>query len=133
MEIETGSETPANAEDWPSDWMRATLGIFALRALEAGPSYGYAIISGLQAHGLGTVKGGTLYPLLSRYEAAGLVAAEWRPGDGGPGRKYFSLTERGHEELERLRVEWRRFTTNSNTYLRTTSSDEGNPDGQQGR
>ncbi len=99
--------------------MRATLGILALRALEPGASYGYAIITKLESQGLGTVKGGTLYPLLSRYEAAGLVAADWRPGDGGPGRKYFSLTERGHAELERLRVEWEQFTTRSNDYLRT--------------
>ncbi len=31
-------------EAWPSDWLRATLGLAALRALEDGPSYGYAII-----------------------------------------------------------------------------------------
>lgn len=102
--------------------MRATLGIFALRALEPGSSYGYAIIADLESHGLGTVKGGTLYPLLSRYEAAGLIGAEWRPGDGGPGRKYFSLTDRGRDELERLRDEWGQFTTTSNDYLRVAMS-----------
>ncbi len=102
---------------WPSDWMRAVLGMFALRAVEQGASYGYAIISDLEANGLGTVKGGTLYPLLSRYESAGFVAVEWRPGDAGPGRKYFSLTDRGRSELERTRSEWLRFTANGNDYL----------------
>ncbi|MBG6109058.1 PadR family transcriptional regulator [Frigoribacterium sp. CG_9.8] len=104
---------------WPSDWMRAVLGMFALRAVEQGASYGYAIISDLEANGLGTVKGGTLYPLLSRYESAGFVAVEWRPGDAGPGRKYFSLTDRGRSELERTRSEWLRFTANGNDYLNT--------------
>ena len=85
-----------------------------------GPSYGYAIIAELEANHLGTAKGGTLYPLLSRFEAAGLVAVEWRPGDGGPGRKYFSLTGKGREELDRLRREWSQFTINSTTYLNRT-------------
>lgn len=110
--------TPAPAGgEWPSDWLRATLGLFVLRALEAGPSYGYAIIGDLEQHGLGTVKGGTIYPLLTRYEAARLVVTEWRPGEAGPGRKYFALTEHGRTELERLRHEWARFTEISNNYL----------------
>jgi PadR family transcriptional regulator PadR len=104
--------------EWPSDWLRATLGLLTLRALEAGPSYGYAIIGELEQQGLGAIKGGTLYPLLTRYEAAGLVVTEWRPGEAGPGRKYFSLTERGQTELARLRNEWARFTEISNSYLR---------------
>jgi len=97
--------------------MRAVLGVLTLRALEQGPSYGYAIITDLEASGMGTVKGGTLYPLLSRFESAGFVAVEWRPGEAGPGRKYFSLTELGRRELERMRDEWARFTTTSNDYL----------------
>lgn len=103
--------------EWPSDWLRATLGLFVLRALQAGPSYGYAIIGDLEQHGLGTIKGGTLYPLLTRFETAGLVATEWRPGESGPGRKYFALTELGLTELGRLRNEWTRFTEVSNDYL----------------
>ncbi len=109
--------TSDSIEEWPSDWMRAILGALALRALENGPSYGYAIIADLEVNGLGTVKGGTLYPLLTRYESAGFVAAEWRPGEAGPGRKYFSLTDLGHRDLERMRDEWTRFSVNSNNYL----------------
>ncbi|MEV8253071.1 PadR family transcriptional regulator [Rhodoglobus sp. NPDC076762] len=107
------------ATEWPSDWMRAVLGVFTLRALEPGASYGYAIIAELEANGLGTVKGGTLYPLLSRYEASGFVSVEWRPGDGGPGRKYFSLTEQGRIELDRTRSEWLRFATIGSDFLNT--------------
>lgn len=103
--------------EWPSDWLRATLGLLALRALEGGPSYGYAIIAELERNGLGVIKGGTLYPLLTRYEAAGLVATEWRPGDAGPGRKYFALTDRGRTELERSRTDWTRFTVTTTSYL----------------
>jgi PadR family transcriptional regulator PadR len=120
MDAITHDINAAAAEEWPSDWLRATLGFFALRALEPGPSYGYAIIGDLERHGLGTIKGGTLYPLLTRYEAAGLVETEWRPGAGGPGRKYFGLTPLGQSELQRLRKDWARFTEISNSYLGTT-------------
>lgn len=114
-------EDGGQPSEWPSDWMRAILGVLTLRALEPGPSYGYAIIADLEANGMGTVKGGTLYPLLTRYEAAGLVSVEWRPGEAGPGRKYFSLTDLGHSELERMRSEWSRFTDRSTEYLDSTT------------
>jgi PadR family transcriptional regulator PadR len=103
--------------DWPSDWLRATLGFLTLQALSAGPSYGYAILSELERNGFGTIKGGTLYPLLTRYEAAGLVTTEWRAGDGGPGRKYFALTDHGRAEKNRLSANWLRFTHLSIRYL----------------
>jgi PadR family transcriptional regulator PadR len=111
-----GSPAPETPE-WPSDWLRATLGFFALRALAEGPSYGYAIIGDLEKHGFGTIKGGTLYPLLTRYETAGLLHTEWRAGDGGPGRKYFALTDLGRADLARLSADWRRFADTSIRYL----------------
>ena len=123
MHAEQPEREPQPGE-WPSDWMRAALGVFVLRALEHGPSYGYAIIADLETHGLGTVKGGTLYPLLTRYESAGFVIVEWRPGAAGPGRKYFSLTDLGRGELQRVRGEWMRFTTHSNDYLSRTRQPE---------
>ena len=73
MNVPASMPQPTGSADWPSDWLRATLGFLALRALSAGPSYGYAIISELEHHGFGTIKGGTLYPLLTRYETAGRV------------------------------------------------------------
>ncbi|WP_213453502.1 PadR family transcriptional regulator [Rhizomonospora bruguierae] len=108
------------AEQWPSDWLRATLGLCVLRALQPGPSYGYAIITELARRGFGEIKGGTLYPLLARYEAAGLVETQWRPGAAGPGRKYFALTDQGRSELTRLRAEWARFGTVLDDFLTTT-------------
>ena len=117
MDVSTSDPHTAESVDWPSDWLRATLGILALRALSTGPSYGYAIISELERHGFGTIKGGTLYPLLTRYETAGLVTTEWRAGDGGPGRKYFALTDQGRAELTRLSTDWSRFVDASVHYL----------------
>ncbi|WP_309072241.1 PadR family transcriptional regulator [Arthrobacter sp.] len=117
MNVPSVDSQTQESVDWPSDWLRATLGLLALRALAAGPSYGYAIISDLERNGFGTIKGGTLYPLLTRYESAGLLTTEWRAGDAGPGRKYFALTERGRAELARLSADWLRFTETSTRYL----------------
>ena len=117
MDVSTSAPATAGGTHWPSDWLRATLGFLALRALSAGPSYGYAIIGELEGSGFGTVKGGTLYPLLTRYETAGLVSTEWRAGEGGPGRKYFALTDHGRAELTRLSADWLRFTNLSTHYL----------------
>ena len=60
---------------------------------------------------VGDVKGGTLYPLLSRLELAGHLEVEWRPGEGGPGRKYFALTRTGREHARHQAAEWAAFTT----------------------
>ncbi|MGY2079030.1 PadR family transcriptional regulator [Modestobacter sp. SYSU DS0657] len=95
---------------WPSEWVRGVLDVCVLRVLRDGPTYGYAIAARLAGSGLGTLKGGTLYPLLGRLERTGLVTAEWRPGEGGPGRKYYRLTGAGHEELRHAAGRWSDFT-----------------------
>ena len=86
------------------------LEVCVLRVLADGATYGYAIASRLAEGGLGVVKGGTLYPLLNRLEGAGLVTVEWRAGDGGPGRKYYLLTDEGHRELQSTAGQWSLFT-----------------------
>ncbi|MFD6093234.1 PadR family transcriptional regulator [Oerskovia sp. NPDC060338] len=95
---------------WPSEWLRGVLDVCVLRILAAGPTYGYAIAARLADAGLGAIKGGTLYPLLGRLEAGGLVTVEWRAGDGGPGRKYYELTPAGHDELAHRATLWDAFT-----------------------
>ena len=97
--------------------MRATLSLCVLKALDGGATYGYAIAARLEEQGFGTVKGGTLYPLLTRCEAAGWVTTAWRAGDGGPGRKYFSLTSAGRRELEEQSEMWARFTGTVDGFL----------------
>ena len=97
-------------QPWPSEWLRGVLEVCVLRVLADGETYGYAIASRLTDGGLGVVKGGTLYPLLNRLETAGLVTVEWRAGDGGPGRKYYLLTDEGHRELHNTAGQWSLFT-----------------------
>ncbi|QTE28218.1 PadR family transcriptional regulator [Pengzhenrongella sicca] len=101
---------PPAEPPWPSDWLRGVLELCVLRVLADGATYGYAIATRLADGGVGAVKGGTLYPLLIRLENAGLVRAQWRAGEGGPGRKYYELTAAGRAELGRSAGQWGRFT-----------------------
>lgn len=103
--------------------MRGLLPLLVLNVLKDGPSYGYAISSTLAQHGLSGVKGGALYPLLARQEAAGLVMAQWRAGNGGPGRKYFALTSVGVREVARLAEEWQQLVET----IEKLMSPEGGP------
>lgn len=97
-------------QGWPAEWLRGVLELCTLRLLADGPTYGYELASRLTAAGLGQIKGGTLYPLLRRFEQTGRVTVEWRPGDGGPGRKYYVLTADGHRALGELTEQWHDFT-----------------------
>lgn len=94
---------------WPGEWLRGPLTLAVLRILDDGPTYGYAIATRLEENGFGAIKGGTLYPLLSRLETAGQVTTSWQQGDGGPGRKYFELTPAGREEFRVKATLWREF------------------------
>jgi PadR family transcriptional regulator PadR len=94
---------------WPGDWLRGVLEVCVLRVLADGPTYGYAIGARLTDAGLGALKGGTLYPLLARFETAGLVAVEWRAGEGGPGRKYYALTDDGISAWHAQAARWAAF------------------------
>ena len=109
---------------WPGDWLRGVLELCVLGVLADGPTYGYAIAQRLAGAGLGVVKGGTLYPLLSRLEGEELVEATWRAGDAGPGRKFFELTSAGRAELARRDVLWAEFVTRTR-HLLPAVRDEG--------
>ncbi|MEO7060138.1 MAG: PadR family transcriptional regulator [Lapillicoccus sp.] len=102
---------------WPADWLRGVLELCVLGVLAEGPTYGYAIAHSLAEAGLGVVKGGTLYPLLTRLETEELVEATWRAGEGGPGRKFFELTDGGRAELARRDVLWAEFVTRTQRLL----------------
>jgi PadR family transcriptional regulator PadR len=95
---------------WPAEWMRGALSLCVLAVVAGEETYGYVIAQRLQAAGLGVIKGGTLYPILTRLEQDGLVTSRWRAGDAGPGRKYFTITAAGRGALDGLVEDWTTFT-----------------------
>lgn len=112
------------AEEWPSAWLRGVLQVCVMSVLADGPTYGYAISQALEEGGLGAVKGGTLYPLLGRLEDAGLVDVQWRPGESGPGRKYYRLNEAGHAELAAKGAQWQAFADLTTSIINAAAGSE---------
>jgi DNA-binding PadR family transcriptional regulator len=59
----------------------------------SAPRYGYDLMKAAR------LPSGTLYPMLARLQAEGLVTAEWEPqpqdASGRPPRKYYQLTGEG--------------------------------------
>ncbi|URM99638.1 helix-turn-helix transcriptional regulator [Actinomadura madurae] len=74
------------------------LRLYLLKLLEESPRHGYEVIRLLQDRFLGVYSPspGTIYPRLARLEAEGLVTHEVIKG-----KKVYSLTDKGREELER--------------------------------
>jgi PadR family transcriptional regulator PadR len=102
---------------WPSDWLRAALPLCVLAVVAEEETYGYAVAQRLRDAGLGAVKGGTLYPVLNRLEQDGLLRSSWREGAGGPGRKFFAVTDAGRGELARRSTAWHLFTERATDLL----------------
>ena len=69
------------------------------------PQYGYSLRQALAARDM-PIEEGTLYPLLRRLEAQGLLASEWRIEDGPP-RRYYRLSPAGAQLLGDLAGSWR--------------------------
>ncbi len=105
------------SDSWPPQWLRGPLPLSVLRVVQSDAAHGYAIATRLEELGLGTVGGGTLYPILNRLERDGFLTAEWTAGEGGPGRKVYAITNEGNVELAEQAELWRRFATISSQAL----------------
>ena len=67
--------------------------------------YGYSLINELAEQGL-NIDQGTLYPLLRRLEADGLLQSEWNT-EGSRPRRYYVISPSGASLLQALSDEWR--------------------------
>ena len=82
---------------------RGTLILSVLSQLET-PAYGYSLVQQLASLDM-NIDQSTLYPLLRRLEKQGLLNSDWSVEESRP-RKYYILSENGHEFLAKLTVEW---------------------------
>lgn len=111
--------------------IKGTVVPVVLALLKDRPRYGYEMVQLVNARTNGALdwSEGTLYPVLHRLEAAGLVSAEWRErpkadaesGASSTGgtrrRRYYTLTRAGRRELDRRASEWRAFTAAVGEFL----------------
>lgn len=84
---------------------RGVLEYSILLVLQSGEGYTSSIISKLKAVDIIVVEG-TLYPLLIRLKNQGLLTYRWEESPQGPPRKYYTLTEKGQEQLALLDQAW---------------------------
>ncbi|GAA2864805.1 PadR family transcriptional regulator [Actinoplanes cyaneus] len=87
---------------------RGTVVVASLTVLRT-PGYGYSLLETLSRAGF-EVEANTLYPLLRRLEAQGLLTSEWNTDETRP-RKFYRTTEQGEALAETLRGEWARLNT----------------------
>ena len=77
-----------------------------LSIIKEGEIYGYELAEKLQSYGFHAFSEGTIYPLLLRMQKEGLVSSVQRKSTAGPKRKYYSLTQKGEEELVLFLARW---------------------------
>lgn len=88
-----------------------------LSIIKDGEIYGYELAARLESYGFTSFSEGTIYPLLLRMQKEGLVTATLRKSTAGPKRKYYSLTEKGEEELESFIKRWEQLSFSVNNVL----------------
>jgi DNA-binding PadR family transcriptional regulator len=84
--------------------------------------YGYELRQSLLDKGL-PIEEGTLYPLLRRLEAQGVLTSEWRATQGPP-RRYYVLSADGTDLYQRLTASWRGLNKAMDYLLEEEPGDE---------
>lgn len=89
----------------------ASTDIIILSVLAEEPNYGYMIVKQINhaAAGLFAWREGTVYPVLHKLEKEKLVKTQWQTADSGRKRKYYYLTAKGREALEKRTEQWHKF------------------------
>lgn len=102
---------------WEVQLRKGSLGLAVLACLWDGPLYGLEMLRRLESHAEMTVPEGTIYPLLNRLKAEGLVDSEWVESAAGHPRKYYRLTEAGRLRVRDLARVWSSFAHGLNALL----------------
>jgi PadR family transcriptional regulator, regulatory protein PadR len=111
----THSTEPATPfENLRLELRRGCLVLAVLGALRS-EQYGYTLRKALVEHGM-AIDEGTLYPLLRRLEAQGLLVSEWREEERR-NKRFYRLSHDGRLTLKQLLVEWHNINASLNGLL----------------
>lgn len=91
---------------WTTQLRKGALELAVLNALNGDRLYGYDIVRLLRRHDGLVIADGTVYPILSRLRADGLVQATIEDSPDGPPRKYYELTAAGRAALDDMNGAW---------------------------
>jgi len=84
-----------SADNWERQVRKGWLELAILASLWKEKLYGLDILRRLEKHSDLILAEGTIYPILNRLKADGLVDSRWVEGEAGHPRKYYSLTAAG--------------------------------------
>jgi len=95
---------------WEAQLRKGAVEMAALASLWQGRLYGLEIIRFLESQSQLALAEGTIYPVLNRLKAEGLLTSEWVEAEAGHPRKYYSLTAAGRERLRLMAEAWISFS-----------------------
>ena len=104
------SSADSGMDKWEVQLRKGCLELVILCCLWPGKLYGLEILRRLESDSDLVLSAGTLYPLLSRLKADGLLKSEWVEGDAGHPRKYYQLTPEGRSRAVVMARMWARFS-----------------------
>ena len=105
--------------------MKGLLDGAILGLIAQGETYGYEILEKLKGKDFPEISDGSIYPVLLRLSKKGYVSTQTRKSDtGGPQKKYYSVTERGLEELEVFRHKWTYLNRGMNNLMGSVENAE---------
>src|ERR1700680_330025 len=105
------------ADKWEVQLRKGCLELAVLAALWDEKLYGLEILRRLESDSDLIVSEGTVYPLLSRMKALGLLRSEWVESDVGHPRKYYALTPAGKQRSREMARMWSRFSSGMSRLL----------------
>jgi PadR family transcriptional regulator PadR len=117
MSVTTAKAVPETSDKWEVQVRKGCLELAILAVLWSGRLYGLEILRRLAAGSALIVPEGTVYPLLNRLKAEGLLASEWVEADAGHPRKYYKLTAGGRRRAVQMAEFWFTFSANLDSLL----------------
>ena len=107
-----GAETASSMDKWEVQLRKGCLELAILGCLWPGKLYGLEILRRLESDSDLVLSAGTVYPLLSRLKAEGLLDSEWVEAEAGHPRKYYRLTAKGRRRALEMARMWSQFSAN---------------------
>jgi len=105
------SSNAAALDKWEVQLRKGCLELAILGCLWSGKLYGLEILQSLERDSDLVLSAGTVYPLLARLKAEGLLESEWVEAEAGHPRKYYRLTAEGRRRALQMARMWSRFST----------------------
>lgn len=105
-----------------TQYKKGVLELCVLALLHQRDCYGYEISEILSRRI--DIADGTVYPILRKLKAGGLLTTYLQEESGGPPRKYYKLTELGRETYQNDRTEYLNFAQSVRTLLEDENNDK---------